>query len=393
MMIYVIINKKRIGVFKYIIAFLITLILIYINVKDEEFDGKSIKLGLSIPKSGIMDAVGDAVYSGANAYFLHSNQNKILGNIKVKLIVYDDKYEPELTLENVKKLIDKNIFAFFGFVGTPTVKEILPKLRAVEIPLIAPFTGASFLRNNEGIDIVNFRSSYKEEIDYIVEYLRNKRDVSRYAVFYQNDDYGEEGFVSLLNSLNERGLKLTGEGTYKRNTLSIRHAFHEIKSSKPEAVFMIGAYKANALFIKTAKKDSSFKDTLFCNISFGDADEMIKELDYNTENLLFSQVVPNYMDVSKPVILEYQKMMKKYFAEEPLGFISLEAFLGAKSIVQALKRVDGSITRNKFLQGIKKLPKNILGGVDIEYKNSQLHNKVYLFKYKDSQFIEVNNEN
>ncbi|QOY53699.1 ABC transporter substrate-binding protein [Candidatus Sulfurimonas marisnigri] len=367
---------------KYIVATLITFVLIFFNFKSDEFDGKSIKLGLSIPRTGIMHAVGDAVYSGANAYFLHANQNKELKNVKVELIVYDDKYEPDLTLENIKKLIDKDVFAFFGLVGTPTVKNILQTIRSTDIPLIAPFTGASFLRNNEGIDVVNFRSSYKEEIDYIVEYLRNKRDISRFAVFYQNDDYGEEGFVSLLYSLNERGLTLAGEGTYKRNTLSIRHAFYEIKSSKPEAVFMIGAYKANALFIKTAKKDPIFKDTLFCNISFGDADEMIRELDYNTKNLLFSQVVPSYKDSVKPVILEYKDAMKRYFPNQPLGFISLEAFLAAKSVVEALKNIDGSITREKFLKEIKNIQ-----------KNTQLHNRVYLFKYENSKFIEVYNEN
>jgi ABC-type branched-subunit amino acid transport system substrate-binding protein len=85
--------------------------------------------------------------------------------------------------------------------------------------------------------------------------------------------------------------------------------------------------------------------------------------------------------------------MKKYFPDKPLGFVSLEAFLAAKSVVSALKNIGGAITREKFLQEIKKLPKNILDGVDIDYKNDQLHNKVYLFKYKNSKFIEVYNEN
>lgn len=378
---------------KYLVGLLMVPILIYFNIEENKFDSKSLKLGVSIPKSGIMHAVGDAVYAGATSYFLHVQEKKLLGDVKVELIVYDDKYEPALTEENVKRLIDQNIFAFFGFVGTPTVKKILPILRTVDIPLIAPFTGASFLRKDKEIDIINFRSSYKEEIDHIVSYLRHERDVSRFAVFYQNDVYGEEGFTSLLYSLNERDLQLTGEGTYKRNTLSIRHAFHEIKSSEPEAVLMIGAYKANALFIKTAKKDPIFKNTLFCNISFGDADEMIKELDYDTHNLLFSEVVPSYKDSSQPVILEYKKLMQKYFPDEPLGFISLESFLAAKSVIEALKNVDGSITRKKFLKEIKKLPKDTLNGINIDYKNNQLHNQVYLFKYENSQFIEVCHEN
>lgn len=364
----------------------------FFSLKNDDFDDETLKLGLSIPRSGIMHAVGDAVYSGASAYFLHANEKRLLKEVEIELLVYDDKYEPELTLENVRKLMDENVFAFFGLVGTPTVKKVFQEILNSDIPLIAPFSGAGFLRNKDGSGVVNFRSSYKEEIDYILDYLGNKKNISRYAVFYQNDDYGEEGFVSLLQSLQERDLQLSGEGTYKRNTLSIRHAFHEIKSSQPEAVFMIGAYKANALFIKTAKKDPLFKDTLFCNISFGNADEMIKELDYDTKNLFFSQVVPSYMDGSKEVILEYQQLMQKYYPEQALSFISLEAFLAAKSVVEVLKNMGEPITKEKFFKEFQKLSKNSLGGVQVYYKNKQLHNEVYLFKYKDSKFIEVNNE-
>ncbi|PHS57547.1 MAG: amino acid-binding protein [Sulfurimonas sp.] len=374
---------------RYMIIVLIISIALYFNFKDETFEDKTLKLGASIPKSGLMKAWGDAVYSGANAYFLYANENHLLKGKKIEFIVYDDKYEPELTAENIKKLIKQNVFAFFGFVGTPTVKKILPILQKNNIPFIAPFTGAAFLRDDKEKNFINFRSSYKEEIDYIIEYLYKKRGIRKFAVFYQNDDYGEEGFVSLLYSLNKRDLKLAGEGSYKRNTLSIRHAFGEIKSVKPQAVLMVGAYKANSLFIKRAKQDPVFKNTIFCNISFSDADEMIKELDYNSKNLLFSEVVPSYNDDSKPVIIEYKKMMKKYFSNQAFGFISLEAFLAAKTLVSALKNINGDITREKFLKEIKNLSKDSLQGISINFKNNQLHNKVYLFKYENSKFIKV----
>lgn len=155
---------------------------------------------------------------------------------------------------------------------------------------------------------------------------------------------------------------------------------------------MVGAYKANALFIKTAKKDPAFKNTVFCNISFGDANEIIKELDYETKNLIFSQVVPSYDDDSKPVILEYKDMMRRYFPDKPLGFISLESFLAAKTVVAALKNVRGNLTREKFLRELKNLKSDTLAGVNISFKNNQLHNRVYLFKYKNSKFIEVDYE-
>lgn len=377
---------------KYIIVFISVLIFFYFIPRDDKFDKESIKLGISVPSSGIMKAWGSAVYSGADAYFLHVNESNLLSGKKISLIVYDDKYEPELTIENIKKLINEKIFVFFGFVGTPTVKKILPILQEEKIPLIAPFSGAEFLREEKNEHFVNFRSSYKEEIDAIVKYLYEKNGVERFAVFYQNDDYGEEGFVSLLESLDKRGLKLSGEGTYKRNTLSIKHALYEIKSVQPEAIIMVGAYRANALFIKTAKRDDVFKDTYFCNISFGDADEMIKELDKNTTNLLFSEVVPNYKNSDFSVILEYKELMKKYYPNQALGFISLESFLAAKTVVAALQNIDGVITRDKFLTEIKSLKSISLGGLEIDFKNKQLHNKIYLYKYENSNFIEVKNE-
>lgn len=377
---------------KYFLAGLSILIFLYFALRDEKFEQESLKLGISVPNSGIMKAWGSAVYSGADAYFSHVNENNLLKDKKISLIVYDDKYEPELTIENIKKLIDEKIFAFFGFVGTPTVKKILPILQKEKIPLIAPFSGAEFLRDRKYKHFVNFRSSYDQEIDAIVKYLYEKKGVERFAVFYQNDDYGEEGFVSLLESLDKRGLKLAGEGTYKRNTLSIKHALYEIRSVQPEAILMVGAYRANALFIKTAKRDELFKDTYFCNISFGDADEMVKELDKNTTNLLFSEVVPNYKSSNLSVVSEYKDLMKKYYPDQALGFISLESFLAAKTLVTALQNIEGSITREKFLKEIQNLKSDSLGGMEISYKNKQIHNKVYLYKYKDSSFIEVKDE-
>ena len=379
--------------FRNIVIILFFIGLIYYNLKDDIYNNKVLYFGTSIPKTGIMEAWGEAVYSGANAYFSYVNDYKILKDKELKLIAYDDKYEPQLTYDNINRLLNNyNIFSFFGIVGTPTVKNILPLLEEKSIPLIAPFTGASFLRTAYTDNIINFRSSYTQEIDQLVEYLHTKKNITKFAVFYQNDDYGEEGFISLIQALNKRNLELVAEGTYKRNTLSIRHAFNEIKAQKPQTVIMVGAYKANALFIKTAKKHINFKDTIFCTISFGDANEMIKELDVQTEHLLFSQVVPAYNDDKKEVILEYKNLMRRYYPEQPLGFISLESFLAAKTVVKTLQQINGNITREKFLTQIKKLPKNFLESLQIDFKNNQLHNKTYLFEYKDSKFIEVNNE-
>ena len=381
--------KNKWVLLKKILLILVIIFIIIFNLKDEVYNNKKITLGASLPKTGIMKELGISVVHGTNAYFNYANDNNLIKNRTIELLTYDDQYEPELTFTNINKLINnKSVFSLFGFVGTPTVEKVLPIIDKTEIPFIAPFTGASFLREKRYENIINLRGSYTQEIEKIVSYLHDKKGLKKFAIFYQNDNYGEEVYISLIESLNRRNLKLTADGTYKRNTLSIRHAFQEMKDTKPEAIIMVGAYKANTLFINKAKDEKNFKDTIFCNVSFGVAQTIIDDIK-DTRNLLFTHVVPNYMDENIPIVKEYHNVMRRYCPDVKYGFISFESFLAAKVVVDALSRIKGDFTQKKFIYYLKKTPPDILGGLDIKYKNSQLLNKVYLYKYQDDKFYEI----
>ena len=368
-------------------------IIFYIYFKDEVFKNQTLVVGASLPNTEIIKSWGNAVKTGVNAYFSYANENNLIKDKKIEFLVYDDKYEPELTYENTQKLIyEDKVFALFGYVGTPTVKRVLPILYDEDIPFFSAFSGASFLRDETNKNFINFRASYKQEIETLINYLKEEKRLNKIAVFYQNDDYGEEGYISLVNSLQQKNLKLVAEGSYKRNTLSINHAFTKIKDAKPEVIFMIGAYKTNSLFIKRAKENENLKDVIFCNISFGDANSMVKELENlnsNTKNLIFSQIVPSYANINIPIAKEYQELMKKYYPQEELGFLSFEAFLSSKILVNAISKMKGGITREKFLYMLKATPKNLLEGITLDYNKTQLSNHVYLFEYKNNQFIEI----
>jgi len=370
-----------------VIIIICTLFLISFYSARETEKNKYIVLGASLPLNGINKVLGLEVYEGANAYFSHINAKGGINGRKINFIVYDDEYEPQNTLINTNKLINKNqVFSLFGFVGTPTTKKILPIIIDKGIPFIAPYTGASFLRNPSFENIVNFRSSYKEEINEIIDYLYLDKNITRFAIFYQNDDFGQEGYIATIETLNKRGLKLVGEGTYKRNTLSIRHALHEIRSTNPEAIIIVGSYKPSAQFIKKARESGLENNITFAPISFVNANAIIKELNSNGKNIVFSQTVPPYDPVSLPIAKEYLKLLKFYYPESQPTYTSFESFLAAKVVIAALQNIKGKITREKFLTNLKNLPYNVLYNIPIQYKNTQLLNKVYLLRYKNNKF-------
>lgn len=118
---------------------------------------------------------------------------------------------------------------------------------------------------------------------------------------------------------------------------------------------------------------------------------MIKELKQsNTNNLIFSQVVPNFQDRTIPVVNEYYEVLNKYNKDFEPGFISLEAFLSAKLVVSALKDIKGALTKENFITAYKELPENTLKGIKIDFENKQLLNKIYLFTYENNRFKEIN---
>jgi len=349
-----------------------------------------ITLGASLPLNGINKELGQEVLEGANAYFQETNAAGGIEGVPLKFIHYDDKYEPQNTLKNTHKLINEDqVFALFGFVGTPTTKKILPIIE--DIPFIAPYTGASFLRDGTHPNIVNFRSSYDEEIENIIAYLHDTKSITRFAIFYQNDDYGIAGYNATIKALNKRTLTLVAEGTYKRNTLSIRHALHEIEVASPEAIILVGAYKPSARFIKKWRKLYPDK-TLFAPISFVNANALIEELDGAGENIYFSLTVPSYDNKSLEVAHEYRKILHHYYPASKPSYASFESFLAAKAVVKALRNIRGEITQEKFLNRLKKLSPNAIGQIPMRYKHTQLLNRVYLSIFRKGKFQLVEGE-
>jgi len=363
---------------------LLTALFLYNKKYESKIEGDTILLGASLPLTGINKELGQEVLEGADAYFRYINDTGGIQHKRVKLIHYDDKYEPQKTLKNTHTLIEKDkVFALFGFVGTPTTKKILPFIK--DIPFIAPYTGASFLRNSTYPQIVNFRSSYDEEIEHVVQYLYHKKGITRFAIFYQNDDYGIAGYNASIKALHQRKLKLVSEGTYKRNTLSIKHALYEINKGDPEAIILVGAYKPSARFIKRWRQLYSQK-TLFAPISFVNANALIEELEDHGEHIYFSLTVPSYDNKTLTVAHEYRSLLGRYYPKSSPSYASFESFLAAKTVVLALQKIEGDITQKKFLTHLKNLPSDAIGQIPIAYHNSQLLNSVYLSIFKEGRF-------
>ncbi len=349
----------------------------------------TIFIGASNAQSGPAKFLGQEYTKGFMAYFKYINDRGGIYGRKLKMIVYDDAYNPYRAIDNTKKLIEKEkVFLLTGYVGTPTSKAAVPIILKAHVPFFFPFTGAGFLRHPVKKEIFNLRATYAMETEEMVHYLHDILGLKRLAIFYQDDSFGRAGLAGFKKAMKKRGLKILGEATYPRNTTAVKVAAYKMKKLNPQGIIMIGAYKPCATFIKFCKR-LGLRKTRFINISFVGSKALMKELGKDGDGVLITQVVPFPWDKSVPAVREYYRIMKKYYPDFKPGFVSLEGFLAAKTLVEILKKAGKDLTREKVIESAESL-KNYNPGVGIKISFSandhQGFEKVWITEIRGGKF-------
>ena len=351
---------------------------------------KEIRLGQVCALSGPAQGLGQELKAGATAYFEHINSQGGVHGRTITLLSLDDSYEPEKTIEATKKLLDQEqVFMLFGYVGTPTSTAVVPLTKQAQIPFFAPFTGAEFLRTPVSANIYNVRASYFQETEAQVHQLVDVLGKKKIAVFYQDDSYGKAGLGGVQKALRQRGLDTAAIGTYQRNSVDVHAAVDAIKKANPEAVIMVGAYKASAAFIKAAQ--AAGMPALFLNVSFVGSMPLARELDGHGDGVIVTQVVPLPWDASTPLVADYQQHMQKYVPNTEFGFGSLEGYLNARVLVQALRDAGPILTRAALMQALDGMSKVNMGGIDISFSanDHQGSDTVYLTTLQQGRYKQL----
>lgn len=375
-----------------IILFFLLLSLPY-HFYNTKFQDNVIRLGISGPLSGGLNSVGNQFLIGAKIYFQNLNEMGGVYGRKIEIISKDDKYEPKIAIDNVKELITKDkIFALFGIIGTPIAEAVFPIAQEKRIPFVGAYSGAEFLRNPQNPIVLNARAGDLDEIERVVKYYVEEQKYKRFALFYQNDAYGRAGLSGVKNALEKRNIALVGEGSYKRNTLSVGNALHEIERCNPEVILMIGSTTPVAEFIKRARKSEKMsKELKFGLFSFIEPKPLINMLEGNGEGIVFAQVVPSPWTSEVEEVENYRDLMKKYYPKEELSHVSLEGFFAARMITEVFKTIGKEFTKEEFIKELGNFSKTLDEKAISKNRDERckcLH-RVHLSEYVEEDFYSV----
>jgi ABC-type branched-subunit amino acid transport system substrate-binding protein len=81
--------------------------------------------------------------------------------------------------------------------------------------------------------------------------------------------------------------------------------------------------------------------------------------------------MPYPEDNTLAVVREYQRILKQYAPDKTPSFFSLEGFMGAKIVVEAIRRAGPNPTREKVVAALNSMKDFDLGDFLISYSTAQ----------------------
>jgi ABC-type branched-subunit amino acid transport system substrate-binding protein len=325
---------------------------------------RRIVLGQSCATTGPAAQLGLQMNHGARLFFDALNAQGGVNGQTIELRLLDDGYEPERCRANTEQLIRDEVFALFGYVGTPTSLAALPLVNQHKMPFFGPFTGAQALRDPFSRHVFHVRASYFDETALIVRQL-TALGLKKIAVFRQNDSYGQAGLDGVQRALAAQNLQPAAIGTVERNSVDVAAAVQAIVPGAPDAVVQISAYRSCAAFIREARK-AGYAGT-FYNVSFVGTQALADELGKQARGVVVSQVMPFPFSTTSAIAREYLEAVKRAGGSAKPNYSSMEGYVAAKVFTEGLRRAGRGASREALVTALEGLGRLDLGGFAVNF--------------------------
>jgi ABC-type branched-subunit amino acid transport system substrate-binding protein len=333
-----------------------------------------ILIGTSCPLGGYASFLGTQYSHGSETFINDINDKGGIHGRRIKLIVYDDQYDPAKCVANTQKLIGEDrVFMLFDYVGTPTSVKIIDIVNKAEVPTFGFFTGAEVLRTPFRPYMFHVRDSYYGEAEGAMGYFIDKLGLRKIAVMYQEDAFGLAVLEGVQLALKRRNMETVVTATFPRETTNVEKSLKIIKASGADVVVMVGTYTPLARFVNISHKVGF--TPYFYTVSFVGSEAYGKELveghkvapsQYN--RIIVTQVVPSPFDDSFPTVRHYRELITKYFPQDQPNYVALEGFVNALVLSKILEACGKKLTREKFVTALESIHNMDIGiGMPVTY--------------------------
>jgi ABC-type branched-subunit amino acid transport system substrate-binding protein len=330
---------------------------------------RALLVGQSAALTGSQAEFGRDMRDGALAGFEHMNRKGAVQGRPIELVTLDDGGNEAKAKENTTRLIEEHrVLALFGYISRPSSVAGAKVASEAKVPFIGPFSGTPALYKFDRY-VFTIRASYDDELAGMVKQLVTN-GYTRVGFAYLND--ARQVNVPLVEKLlAAHGLKPTVLVGLDRTSGEARQQGKEIAAANPDVLLALANNVPLGGLIREARKNGS--NTPFWIVSFVDSKGLVKELGPLAQGLVFAQIVPLPTRRTLRIVKEYQRDYGARFPNAPLSFTSLEGYIAARTLGEALRRAGPQATREGVVRALESMQDFDLGDYFINF-SAKSHN-------------------
>lgn len=319
---------------------------------------KEIVIGLFGPLSGPLVAYGVDPLNAARMVYDDINAKGGIHGRKIRLVIEDDKCNPNELVAVVKKLItvDK-VFLLHGGSCTAAIaaaQEYVVREKVPYVMLNAAGDNAVFPATRYMFG--SFQATQRVYGSALAEYAVKGLGAKRVAIIVHDDDYGKANLAASKAVVERLGGTVVAQERIPPNITDITAPVLNIRAAKPDAI-LSGAYPAPAVLL--AQKYGEFG---MSSIPLMQANQGIPTPSVYAKNVGNPEALKNlyhtwaFNDISNVAIKQrWTGMYKKHFPDREPGPFMVTGLPSVLSVVDTLQRMGKDVSREKFVETMEKL--------------------------------------
>lgn len=337
---------------------------VYLKTSD------TIVFGQSANFEGPFRLYGNIIRNGILARIYRINDEGGIRGKKLELKSLDDLGDPVKSQSNVEHMLADGIDMFVGNMGTRSILQVLPLIRAKRIAMFFPWSGEDRFRDPTLTNIINGPGLLNQQLVAIMDYIEENLKLHKIAVFYSDDDFSTSAAKYLIKELSKRIRKKIVSSSYNRFTMDINKAADILLASDPKIVICISTsmpvVKLINIFFEKGHYGTKFfgvDSTLFVGII-----EHARGVDFH-----YSSAVPDPLTSNILLARQYLEDLKKYFPQDTPNVLSFTYYISMAIIIDAIQSISGQITKEKIINAIENMQKHSIGGFEVNFDPNNRH--------------------
>lgn len=313
---------------------------------------RQLLIGQTITLQGGQNDYGVAVLAGVEAGLAEANRKGGVAGRQVVLKVLDDNNQAAQAEANARALIGEHkVFLVFGSLEGGPSTAVMKATTELKVPLFGPMAGSPTLRTPHQPLVFPVRAGHKEEFRSLIAHAKSL-GMRRVGFLRADSETGRLHLANVTALAAAAGMELVADLPFASdvNAAGIDALVAQLAASGAQVVFNHGGIGVYEPFIRKAR-DKGLR-TVFFGVNSGST-QLARHLGETAHGMVFSQVVPSPWERKTAITRAYQDAFSAYRPGQAFSYGSLEGYLTARALVEALQRAGRQPTRDSFVAGLK----------------------------------------